>query len=54
MPKIKTKKRVRLSTTIDEELLNKAKHLAIDLNRGLNDIIEEALKRLFDKLKKSA
>lgn len=44
--------RNRLSTTIDEDLLKKARHLAIDQNKNLNEIIEEALELLFQTLKR--
>jgi hypothetical protein len=49
----KPKNRKRFQTTIDEKLLNKAKHLAVDQNKGLNDILEEALELLFKTLKES-
>ena len=37
--------KVKFTTTIDENLLKKAKKKAIDENKDLNEIIEDFLKR---------
>ena len=41
-----------LSTTIEDHLLKSAKKLAIDLERPLNDLLEEALDDLLKKYEK--
>jgi predicted transcriptional regulator len=42
-----------LSTKIDNNLQKEVKKLAIDLERPLNDMIEEALKELLKKYAKN-
>jgi predicted transcriptional regulator len=42
-----------LSTKIDNDLQKEVKKLAIDLERPLNDLLEEAMKDLLEKYKKS-
>jgi hypothetical protein len=41
-----------LSTTIENNLIKSAKKLAIDLERQLNDVLEEAIQDLLKKYKK--
>lgn len=38
-----------LTTSINEDMLKTLKHMSIDLNCGVNDIIEAALVRLFEE-----
>jgi predicted transcriptional regulator len=45
-------KRKPLSTNIDKELQKKIKKLAIDLERPLNDLLEEAVVDLLKKYRK--
>jgi predicted transcriptional regulator len=45
-------RRKPLSTNIDKELQKKIKKLAIDLERPLNDLLEEAVVDLLKKYKK--
>ncbi|MEJ2100221.1 MAG: ribbon-helix-helix protein, CopG family [Desulfobacterales bacterium] len=40
-----------MTTSIDKDLLEEAKKLAIDLERPFNDLIEEALRDLLKKYK---
>jgi hypothetical protein len=42
------------STRIDADLLKLAKKLAIDLERPLNDLLEEALRDVLKKYKEKA
>lgn len=44
--------RKALSTKIDNDLQKEIKKLAIDLERPLNDLLEEAIKDLLKKYKK--
>lgn len=37
------KVRTRLQTTVDEKLLNALKHVAVDKNLKLNDVLEKAI-----------
>ena len=43
-----------LSTTIEDHLLKSAKKLAIDLERPLNDVLEEAIQDLLKKYEKKS
>jgi post-segregation antitoxin (ccd killing protein) len=43
-----------LSTTIDNDLIKSAKKLAIDLERQLNDVLEEAIQDVLKKYKKKS
>jgi len=43
-----------LSTKIENDLQKEVKKLAIDLERPLNDLLEEAMRDLLDKYKKKA
>jgi hypothetical protein len=43
-----------LSTTIEDHLLKSAKKLAIDLERPLNDLLEEALTDILKKYEKES
>jgi predicted transcriptional regulator len=43
-----------LSTKIENDLQKELKKLAIDLERPLNDLLEEAMRDLLDKYKKKA
>ena len=43
-----------LSTTIEDHLLKSAKKLAIDLERPLNDLLEEALTDILKKYEKQS
>lgn len=45
-------KRKQFTTTIDEEALKNIKKLAIDLDRSVNDLLEEAIKWLLQKYQK--
>ena len=45
-------KRKQFTTTIDEEALKNIKKLAIDLDRPVNDLLEEAIKWLLRKYEK--
>lgn len=38
-----TKKRIRYTTTLDEEMIKKLKHVAVDENANMNELIEEAI-----------
>ncbi len=42
-----------LSTRVENDLQKEIKKLAIDLERPFNDLLEEAIKDLLDKYKKS-
>jgi predicted transcriptional regulator len=46
--------RTVVSTRLDKELIRSAKHLAVDLNRPLNDILEEAIRDVLKKYKRKA
>jgi len=41
--------RKHFTTSLDEGLLKKVKKLAIDLDRPVNDMLEEAIKWLLEK-----
>ena len=43
-----------LSTKMENDLQKEVKKLAIDLERPLNDLLEEAMRDLLDKYKKKA
>lgn len=43
-----------LSTKIENDLQKEVKKLAIDLERPLNDLLEEAMRDLLDKYEKKA
>ena len=43
-----------LSTKIENDLQKEVKKLAIDLERPLNDLLEEAMRDILDKYKKKA
>ena len=45
-------KRKQFTTTIDEQALKNIKKLAIDLDRSVNDLLEEAIKWLLKKYEK--
>jgi predicted transcriptional regulator len=45
------KKKV-FSTRIDEDLVKKLKHLAVDEDKSLGNLLEEAIEDLLDKYKK--
>jgi len=40
------------STRIDEDLVKKLKHLAVDEDKSLGNLLEEAIEDLLDKYKK--
>ncbi len=42
-------KRKMFSTSLDEDLLKELKHLAVEQNRRLNDLLEEAMRDLLRK-----
>jgi hypothetical protein len=44
--------RKQFTTTLDEETLKNIKKLAIDLNRPVNDLLEEAMRWLLKKYEK--
>jgi len=44
--------RKNVTTSIHEELIIRVKHLAVDLRKPINDLIEEALKDLLKKYEK--
>ena len=46
-------KRKQFTTTIDQEALKNIKKLAIDLDRPVNDLLEEAIKWLLKKYEKT-
>jgi predicted transcriptional regulator len=41
--------RIVFSTKIDRELIKRLKHLAVDMDQKLNDLIEEALREFLKK-----
>jgi predicted transcriptional regulator len=41
------------STRLDQDLIKKLKHLAVDEGRALNDLLEEAIQALLKKYKKA-
>jgi predicted transcriptional regulator len=43
-----------LSTRIDQDLIKELKHLAVDQDRPLNDLLEEAIQDLLAKHRKKA
>jgi hypothetical protein len=45
-------KRKQFTTTIDEQALKNVKKLAIDLDRPVNNLLEEAIKWLLKKYEK--
>jgi len=45
-------KRKVLSTRIDQDLIKELKHLAVDPDRALNDVLEEAIQDLLAKHRK--
>ena len=45
-------KRKQFTTTIEKDALKKIKKLAIDLDRTVNDLLEEAIKWLLKKYEK--
>jgi len=46
--------RKKFTTTIKEDSLKEIKKLAIDLNRSVNDLFEEAIEYLLKKYQKKA
>jgi hypothetical protein len=46
-------KRKQFTTTIKEDALKDVKKLAIDLDRSVNDLLEEAIEWLLKKYKKN-
>ena len=46
--------RKTVTTTIENDLLKSVKKLAIDLERPLNDVLEEAIQDLLKKYKKKS
>ena len=40
------------STRLDQDLIKKLKHLAVDEGRALNDLLEEAIQALLKKYEK--
>jgi predicted transcriptional regulator len=40
------------STRIDQDIIKKLKHLAVDQNSSLNDLLEEAIQNLLKKYNK--
>ena len=44
-----SKLRKTYSTKIDEKIIKKLKHIAVDKNKPANDILEEALNDYFKK-----
>ncbi len=42
------------STRIDEKLIKELKHLAIDVDRSLGSLLEEAIKDLLEKYRRRA
>ena len=47
-------KRKQFTTTINEESLKNIKKLAIDLDRSVNDLLEEAIEWLLKKYKQKS
>ena len=47
-------KRKVVTTRLDEDLFKTIKHLAVDLDRPANDLIEEGLKYVIKKYEKKA
>jgi hypothetical protein len=47
-------KRKQFTTTIEEDSLKSVKKLAIDLDRSVNDLLEEAIDWLLKKYKNSS
>jgi len=45
-------KRKQFTTTIDEKALKTVKKLAVDLDRPVNDLLEEAIRWLLKKYEK--
>ncbi len=41
--------RIVFSTKIDKDLIKRLKHLAVDMDQKLNDLIEEALREFLKK-----
>jgi 5'(3')-deoxyribonucleotidase len=46
--------RKHFTTSLDEKLLKSIKKLAIDLDRTVNDLLEEGIKHLLKKYKEKA
>jgi predicted transcriptional regulator len=44
--------RKTITTSIETDLVKRLKYLAADTDRALNDLLEEAIKLLFDKYEK--
>ena len=42
------------STRLDQDLIKELKHLAVDEDRALNDLLEEAIQALLKKYEKKA
>jgi len=47
-------KKKHFTTSIDKNLLKEIKKLAIDLDRSVNDLLEEGIKHLLTKYQKKA
>ena len=45
----KVSKRIKFTTTLDEQLLKTVKIFAVEIGKPVNEIIEEALKVYLDK-----
>ena len=52
MKQVKSIIRKTYATPLDVDLMKKVKHLAVDLERNHNSLIEEALSDLLDKYEK--
>ena len=46
---MKKKNRKMFATPLDQDLLKELKHLAVEQNRRLNDLLEEAMRDLLRK-----
>ena len=52
MPRKNIKNRKTYSHTLDQDLMKEIKHLAVDEDRNVNDMLEEAMRDLVKKYKK--
>ena len=52
MPRKNIKNRKTYSHSLDQDLMKEIKHLAVDEDRNVNDMLEEAMRDLVKKYKK--
>ncbi len=52
MPRKNIKNRKTYSHTLDQDLMKEIKHLAVDEDRNVNDVLEEAIRDVVQKHKK--